>query len=673
MNSFLIAKKINYPVCFFFIGFILILIIPIFPIQPGIELFDHNWRPELMTAIILLGSLIYLNFISRQSISLKSFSIVEFRYLILPATAFIVWSGFSLFWADSWKSALHHTLVWFCYLTFYITTRFTLRQKNAYITSLVILSVFIWVISFSPTLQYFSLSLFGNPTTPGLSYSMYAELVNCLVPLLIFFVLSLKDKWFYFGVLTILFAYTLIISSVSRSALILLILSSVLISVTVFFVKHFHQYRKRLSVIFGSIFAVVLILHSIPAIINSFSTDSDSATVIPMAERITPNYSTNYSNNIRPFLAQISFEMWKTAPIFGVGANNFGQEFGKYRENYAISQPDDKNLYLTETEYAARTHNEFLQIFAELGIIGGLIFLFFLYGILRLHIKIFRHNQKLSLNFVGSAIGIMLFLISSLVTSYSFRLTQNGLVFFFLLAVLVNELRKQKLPTVKINYDMQFKFFRPLSMACCVILMIFVSFLSVRVAGKYYSLQAIKSSTLEEAVPLHEWAIYLDNENADSHYFYAMHLFINKKYAEAVPLIQDSIRLGRTTSPTFSYLSTAQMLSGDFQAAEETMKRTVTFYPYSVFARTRYSMILNKNSKSQLAEKEFQTAVALDSKQAETWRSFLNDGARKTTLKAHSSEDMVKIMDLKPSQAIYAVLDEREILYPEEKMKRANY
>ena len=116
-------------------------------------------------------------------------------------------------------------------------------------------------------------------------------------------------------------------------------------------------------------------------------------------------------------MTTLSFEMFKANPVVGAGADNFGMEVNKYREIYGANNPDDINLKASENELPERSHNEYLQILAELGVVGLLIFVAFLFGIGLMLIIAFR--RRASLITIGSLIGVFMFLASSLVSSYS--------------------------------------------------------------------------------------------------------------------------------------------------------------------------------------------------------------------------------------------------------------
>ena len=172
---------------------------------------------------------------------------------------------------------------------------------------------------------------------------------------------------------------------------------------------------------------------------------------------------------------------------------------------------------------------------------------------------------------------------------------------------------------------------------------------------------------LDEAASLYRTAMALDDENPDVRNNFGKRYFRDEQYAEAIPLLSDSIRIGRAESTDFSYLATCQLLTGDTAAAEETVKEAVTLYPRSTFVLTRYAGILQQNGKTEESSKYLALAFELDRPATNTWWTMINRGSQVASDLAFSREDHLPIMDLQPTTSIYAVLDERVILHPEEK------
>jgi hypothetical protein len=122
------ARVLNWtdPAIWFCFGFCLVLLSPIAPIAPWLQTFMHPWRPELAASLFLSGFLIwaYRNGDFRFYISGLNRQLL--MGIILPCTAFIAWSFVSAAYAPSWRSALHHSLVWSIYVVFFLIAGYLL-------------------------------------------------------------------------------------------------------------------------------------------------------------------------------------------------------------------------------------------------------------------------------------------------------------------------------------------------------------------------------------------------------------------------------------------------------------------------------------------------------------------------------------------------------------------
>ena len=97
------------------------------------------------------------------------------------------------------------------------------------------------------------------------------------------------------------------------------------------------------------------------------------------------------------------------------------------------------------------------------------------------------------------------------------------------------------------------------------------------------------------------------------------------------------------------------------------MKQALALYPQSPFVLTRYAGVLQNNGKADDAAIYLDRALDLDRPAANTWWTMITRGSQAASDMAFARKDHLAIMDLRPTDSIYAVLDERQILHPEEK------
>ena len=354
-------------------------------------------------------------------------------------------------------------------------------------------------------------------------------------------------------------------------------------------------------------------------------------------------------------------------PVTGIGADNFGTQANVYRERYGAAHPDDPNLANAEDGIPEHAHNEFLQIVAELGLVGGLIFAWFMFGLAIIAFRAMRNIKTGSLYACAAILGLGMFLASSLVSAYSFRVMQNGIVFFLVLAVAVKfALRRNRghaKTELTVTAPARLRLAISAGILVCLGLLVYSG---LRVGSVIIAVRANQTQGFENAMPLYELAMRLDNENPDVRQNLGMRLFGSRRYKEAIPYLESAISIGRGPSPEFSYLASAKSLAGDARGAEETMASAASLYPRSPFVLTRYAALLTDNGDTDASAELFRRALRIDENKSKTWRLLIDSGPKALSDMAARDARYLPVMDLTPKAAIYAVVTERFIKHPEE-------
>lgn len=621
--------------------------------------FIHMWKVELLGSLLLIGSLGYIMLRRREPVVI-AVSKLEIRLIVLPLLAMVLLSAASALWAPSWKSAVHHSLVWSQYLIFYIVIRQIVKSDRNYIALLTILSAPFVIYAVPAVVEYCAHLVLGGATALGIRYAKYGEQINTITPLVIAALLPLKGRRFVFGIGGLVMMWLLIFCSLGRINIILFTLATVSFAAVVFAFRRFHIYRTRIAII-----VLTLILAPFPLHLFSLFAENPN---IPMVKRVSDEAGISASNNLRKLMTSLSLEMFRAHPVGGIGADNFGFEVNNYRASYAGRSPQDPNLASAENEISERAHNEYLQILAELGIVGAAIFGWLLAGIALMAYRA-AVRRPVSLTGIAAVLGLGMFLASSLVSSYSFRLIQNGFVFFFVLAVASKHFMKPEAEDARgfveisprvLNYGLA------AGIAACLML---GAYSVVRVSSVIITTNANYVEDLDEALPVYEQAIAIDDENPDAHSSAAYRLLRAGRYDEATAHYRESINIGKGTSTEFSHLTTAQLLGGDGSGAEATLAEAALLYPRSPFVLTRYAVVLKENGKEAESRSQFDRALQINKRAANTWWTYITEGARAASEKANFDENYSAIMDVQPQSAIYAIGLERELKNPSEQIK----
>ncbi len=643
------------------------IIAPLVYFPGAAVLTGHPWKVELLISFVLFVSLMCGLLFRRETRHVFSIAPQIARFIIAPCCALILWSALSVFWAGSIPSVVHHTLVWACYLTFFLFAIRLASDKRLFKITIIALGSVISIVCLCCIFEFVFEERIGE--TFGTRYGRYAEIFAALLPLFFSFTVRLKRKHLLWTACATAFLWLGLLFAMSRGALFSSFAGlSVFILLRIFSGKTSAE-QKRLSFAAAGLVFIILL-----AQVSLFSTygNQKGSTFSRVAIHDEKDSDNSFSRNVRFLYAGVGKEMFFGNSLKGVGADNFGLEFNKYRAVFS-ENPENKLAARQSEEYLPeRAHNEYLQISAELGIVGAAIFLWLLFGIAKLGFaEVVKNRFEPSSILTHAAIGgIVAFLISSCFSSFSFRLMQNGLVFFFLLALLLrnfafekNSEKQNNLLVVSPRLKLAFV---SIALIACVSLTVFSA---LKATSQYLVYQAEREADFETAQTFYRNAIALDAANASADFSFGIRLFGAGKYVQSAEEFRQSVNKGFNDSVSYSYLISAQTLAKQPQKALNTASEAVKIFPYSVFLRVRFAALLNKFDEKDEAENQLNIAAQIDKKQAETWHRLINEGSLKATQAASVDKQISSLDKLVPAQAVYAVLAEREILHPEEKSK----
>ncbi|MEP7212767.1 MAG: O-antigen ligase family protein [Acidobacteriota bacterium] len=661
MPAYHIARNWKEPAFLFAAGWAAVMLALWIIVIPAWDTFIHMWRTELAASILLASTLLFAIWNTKYTELSRTISRSEYIYLVVPILLFITWSSISTAWAPSWKSAVHHSLVWCEYLIFFLIVRHLLRTRADHDRLLYAVVISIVLFAIPAVLEYCAVLVFGGATTLGIRFAKFGEQINTVYPLVTLAVLRLRGKQFALGTFCIAFMWLLIFCSFSRINLFLFGVSTAVIACSIFIFRPLRKFRSKMAIV-----VLALVIAPFPLHLASLMSEDFS---VPVVQRMTNDDALSSSNNFRKLIASIAFEMFSAKRLTGVGADNFGMQLNYYRAEYASKYPEDPNLASAESDIPERAHNEYLQIAAELGTVGIVIFICFLAGIGMTALRVLR-TRRLRLESLAAVLGLAMFMASSLVSSYSFRLIQNGFVFFFVLAVLA-KFSSGRTPdeppaTTRMLNPERVKLALGFGVIICLSL---GAYSVVRVTSVIYTKHANYVQNTDEAALMYKQAMWLDDENPDAPNILGLRLLREGKYSESIPYLQRSIDIGKAPSADFSYLATAHWLSGHCSGAVAALAQGATLYPRSPFVLTRYAEILKRCGDTENSVAQLQRALTINKSAANTWWAMLNDGPRAASERASVRDDFSKIMDLQPQNAIYAVMAEREIMHPAERFK----
>ncbi|MBF0275143.1 MAG: O-antigen ligase family protein [Nitrospinae bacterium] len=239
----------------------------------------------------------------------------------------------------------------------------------------------------------------------------FATYISIIFPLALslFFINRNIVLRIFFGVSILIFALVLFYSQ-TRGAI-----AATLVSISIFLTVYclFTKQIKLLLISALTIFAMILALLASPQ--------------TALYKRITFQGDTALSaKNERLIQWLVAIEMFKENPLLGVGPGGYQYKYKDYE--IKIKEKPGSPFYGLSFYVAKHAHNEYLQLLAEIGLIGFLLFislLFYYFYRVVLLIKALSGRKKRKTLFLinlGIACSLIAFLITA-VTSLPFHIT----------------------------------------------------------------------------------------------------------------------------------------------------------------------------------------------------------------------------------------------------------
>lgn len=375
-----------------------LIIVPLVPVKIKVAFLPIAADTFFGGIVIILG-LIYIGIASRRN--KKFFNILKSKHMKLISIfilAFIILSLGSVIYAEDKVLAITEVIRFLEYtLIFYIVILSCDREfiKKGFILFYItmIISAIFGIIQFTFDLSPFFDDGATQPLGRGRVYSTFenpnyfAAAMNMVIfyPLICF--IEKKGSRIVNFILFTLFFINLILTF-TRGAWLGFGLGILIISVV--------KYRKMLL----ALPALLVYVIAFPSTRNRF-------------------LSILSSDETRIKIWKTGLKMFEENPILGVGNGNFIHRYDEYITKYEY-------LYAGRTLFT--THNSYLKMFAELGLIGGVLFLMIYSSLTYMTFKIYRFTKR----YKKEALAFMGFF-----AAYLFQNFLNNLMFIPQLNVLV--------------------------------------------------------------------------------------------------------------------------------------------------------------------------------------------------------------------------------------------
>jgi hypothetical protein len=349
--------------------------------------------------------------------------------------------------------------------------------------------------------------------------------------------------------------------------------------------------------------------------------------------------------------------MGKRNALVGVGNAGYPSLYGDYRR-YFVS--DSKYARVAEAAGAEDydeirsplAHNEYLQTFVELGIVGlGLFLLFWALVIRRLWRPLWRGREVRDSYWIfGALLGLLSFGISSTASAFSVRFTPGAFLLPCVLAIGFAFSRSAGLPA---DEERSVIALPKLALVACVAIALIACILSIGRGYNVYASQLLQGRATLRDEPLdfayfpndpagnerlqrrYQRVIEIDPANAGAHLGYGLLLFQMKRPAEAIPQIEFALKNGYSRPFTYALLAFAYEQTGNLAKAAEILGDCVASYPQSIFARAAYAEILRKDGKTDQLSRQQQAMYQLNQPVAKSWELALKMKREEATAEAN--------------------------------------
>ncbi len=627
------------------------------PFAPGIPkpaLSGLPYRQELVIATLFSLTLLFLARLAWQ----RRDSFVSFRQhelsLLLPLGLFVLWSAASTLWASAAYPALHHTFVWAAYLLFFVLLRRVAERPRLLRASLLTLAAVISILSVSCMIEFW-----GAPNASGVRtvslfryFNGFGEMLAVVIPL--FAALSLKLRPTRAALLcgaTAVVAWLAMLQALERAPIIGAGVALIALAFISLVRRSFRPRSLRRACLLLAAFALATALQVLPSPL----TQGRSSTVA----RLQSTSISEPNTQVRFLFWGIGLEMLRQHPVTGVGANNYDAAYPQARAQFSVRHASSPLVAMHEEMIVERAHNEYVQILAELGIVGFALFLAFCVALIIAAWRALRYSR--SALAPGACCSLIAFALSSGASSASFRWMGGGLIFFFA-AALVSRFGARQTQTHQRTFKL---ILVPARLATAVALALALLMLGGRGAQAASTLlhgaAQRWANSPAQAEQFFRGALALNPFDAAAHFDYGLWLYYEKRAREAVPHLRYATERGINASVCYAYLVAAEAGSGDTAAAAATLAHAVNVYPRSVFLRVRHSVALKRAGRAEEAAAEFDAALSLDARTARGWLELMNVGVDEAKITAHNDKSVAMPGELYPENCIFAVIDEFEL------------
>ena len=593
--------------------------------------------------------------------------------LLLSAALYVSWVCLSALWATNPAPALHLGFQWCAYLLFFALMSRAAASPRVMHASFVSLGAAVWILALACALE----SWLGAPLTDGniranlkpllRGSGGFGELMAAAAP--VFAALSLRVRRPGRALLcgaTSALAWLATLQSLERAPFVGAVAGLLLLFAGTLFKASLRPHgRARAGILFGAL-TLALAAQAVPLQFNGRGAGSAEGASTTVA-RLQGGLSEDANTRARMLLWGVGLEMLRAHPLLGVGGNNYEVAYAGARARFSARHPESPLVGVNEDLLAVYAHNEYIQMLAELGAVGLLLFVLLSCLLVVAFRRALRHPTQ-ALTALGCAGGMLAFAVSSGASASSFRYFGGGLVFFFAAAVIARAARHaagRDEKTAAAAFPLGQRARRAAAPCALALTLALALGFGVHAAAAVLCGMAETGADAARAESLYRNSLRLEGRSAPAHFSYGLWLSRNGRAAESLPHLRFAVARGFNSTLCYAYLAGAEEGSGDAVAAERTLASAVEVYPRSVFLRVRHAAALERLGRREAAAMEMSSALLLDSRAARGWYELIVNDIDAAVAAARRDPQTAMPGELQPEGAVFAVLRENERRFPE--------
>lgn len=567
--------------------FLLIIVLPIFCVYKYVYNFTTN-QTIIINFLTFTIFTYYIFLIIKEEKFIYSVNSLNF-----PILLFILIAVLSILVNNSFWVSLKYFINLLSLFLIYFFIINNIKTKDIFSFCLIIFFITASFVSIYLLIQYYGLDPFLSDTkrlTSTLGNRNYVSGYLALIfPIAFsFFLIESKkrNKIFYETILLII--YTGIIVCHTRAIWIALFFSLLLF---VYLLSHFKinnilKDNKKWLIILFSLFLLITLIYSTDNPLNRSS--------ITATERAVSAFDMQGSSlRTRLLIWNSTIDMIKDRPLLGSGLGTFPLHYLDYQADFLQNNPD----YMQFLGKAAEAHNEYLQIWAEMGIIGLLLFLLIIMIFYRTNLNSIKKLKTIEgkIIIIGLISGVTVTLVHS-IFSFPFHVPAVGAAFWFLIGLAVASedifVKKEK-GVGKINYHEinlnfpknknYYKFIKiPLIIIIVIFMIIIINALAIRPYRAelhlYEGRRWLIDKDYKNALPVISYARELDPHNGRVLHALGATYYNLNEYHKSIYYLKEAKKFIIDVN-TFYILGLSYSKLNMFKEAEEELKQAIYLNP----------------------------------------------------------------------------------------------